>query len=161
TIDRVAGRVDAGHEVADQAAMALQRVRDHAIRGRRSVDVESVAAQTADDGGGEVRACALHEEAIVALGAVDLERFDVDEVHEQAGAEYAVSRYDEVVVELGADDDDVVEAVAAVDIDRRIDGVLDEVGARAAAYVGARALVVLRAGQGEGLDDEGVVAGVA
>ena len=76
----------------------------------------------------------------------------------QAGAEDAGRRDHEVVVELGADDDDRVEAVAAVDVDRRVDRVLDQVGAAAAAQVGERAVVFLRAGEREGLDEEVVVA---
>ena len=56
---------------------------------------------------------------------------------------------------------DGVEAVAAVDVHRRVDRVLDLVGAGAAAQVGQRAVVFLRPGERERLDDERVVAVVA
>ena len=90
--------------------------------------------------------------------AIHAQRLDVDEADRQAGAEHAVLGDHEVVAELGADDDHGVEAVAAVDVDRRIDGVLHQVGACAAGDVRALALRLLRAGQGEGADLEDIVA---
>ena len=79
----------------------------------------------------------------------------------EAGTEDAGRRDDEVVVELGADDHDGVEPVAAVDVHRCVDRVLDEVGAAAAAQVGECAMVFLRAGKRERLDEERVVPVVA
>ena len=58
-------------------------------------------------------------------------------------------------VELGADDHDGVEALAAVDADRGVHGVLDEVAALAG--VDGRELGL----RDEAADDERVVAGVA
>ena len=57
-------------------------------------------------------------------------------VTDEAGAEDRLRGDDDVVGELGAEDDDLVEAVAAVDRDRRVDVVLDLVLAAAGADVG-------------------------
>ena len=72
------------------------------------------------------------DEAVVALLAVDLEDLDRRHPDEQAGAVDAVAGDDEGVAELGADHDDGVDAGAAVDVDRGVVRVLDEVVAEAA-----------------------------
>jgi len=147
--------------VGQDPAVAQQVVADHAVGRRRALHAEQVRAQASDHGGRPVGAGAEDEEAVVAGAAVGLHRLDVDEVDVQARPEDAGGREHEVVVELGSDDDHGVEAVAAVDVHRRVDGVLDQVGAGATAKVGQGPVVLLRAGQRERLDEEAVVAGVA
>ena len=63
-----------------------------------------------------------------------------------------LARDDELVVALGAEQHDAVEAVAAVDRDRRVHDVLDEVAALAGVDRG------LLVDGDEGADDERVVA---
>ena len=79
----------------------------------------------------------------------------------QPGAVHAVLGDDEGVGELRPDDDDGVEAVAAVDVDRRVHHVLDEVRAFLTFNLGLPTGVLLRADQCEGLDEEGIVAPAA
>ena len=98
---------------------------DHAVHRRRALDADEVGAEAAVDLGREVRARAEHEEAVVAFAAVDDELLDVHEVDVETCAEDTVRRDHEVVVELGADHDHGVEAVAAVDVHRCVDRVLD------------------------------------
>ena len=133
--------------VEDDPAVALEVVADDRNRrvARRAADEEAVAAQAAVDFGDDLDAGREHEEAVVALGAVGHELLDVDVGDVQAGAEDARVGDDEVVGELGADDAHRVEAVAAVDADRRVDDVQDRVGAGVAFHVGAAALAVRRA----------------
>ena len=94
-------------------------------------------------------------EDVVALHAVDGDLLDVDVPHHAAGAVDAVRRDHEGVVELGPDDNHEVVAGAAVDVDRRVRGVLDEVAALAGVERGELGLTH------EGADHEGVVTGVA
>ena len=143
------------------AAVAQQVVADDAVGRRRPHDADQVGAEAAVDLGRPVRVRAEDEEAVVARASIDNQALDVDEVHVQARAEHAVGRDHEVVVELSADDDYGVEAVATVDVHRRVDRVLDQVCTRATAEVGERAVVLLRSGEREGLDQEDVVACVA
>ncbi len=147
--------VGALHLVDDETAVALEVVAHH--RWRVAGHVEGVAAEPAEDLGDELLARALDEEPVVALGAVDAQQLDVDEVDVEAGAEHAVLGDHEVVAELGADHDDRVEPVTAVDVHRRVHRVLYEVRTSSAGDVGALALGLLRAGQGEGADLEGVL----
>ena len=101
------------------------------------------------------------EEAVVAFERVDDELLDAGVGDEQAGAEDAVVGDHEVVAELGADHGQRVEAVAAVDAHRRVDGEGDEVGALAAVDVRERRLRVVRVDLDEGADAERVVVLVA
>ena len=96
-------------------------------------------------------------EGVVALEAVDLERFlGVGQFYRQPGAEDAGVGHHEGVVLLGAERHHPVEAGAAVDVDRGVDVVLDEVIAVAAVDLDLGAVA-----EREGADDEGVVAGLA
>ena len=61
----------------------------------------------------------------------------------ESGPEDAVLGNHKVVTEFSPDRDDRIEAVAAVDIDRRVDRVLNEVAPRSAGDVGACSLRVL------------------
>ena len=118
--------------------------------------VEGVAAEAADQRGDDARRRGEHVEGVVALQAVDLDRLDVGEADRQAGAEDAVARHHEGVGELGAERDDLIEAGAAIDVERRVDVVLDPVVAGA----GIELDLVLGCG-GEGAHDEDVVAVLA
>jgi hypothetical protein len=129
--------------------------------GSRTVAEEGIAAEAARDLRQDPGARAEDEEAVVAGVAVHLDRFDADERDVQPGAEDPALGDDEVVVELRADDDDRVEAVAAVDVDGRVDRMLDEVGAGVAGHVGALAQILLRATSAEARIREAVVAVVA
>ena len=84
-----------------------------------------VAAEAADDARRDARRGREDVERVVALEAVDLEQLDVRVGHREAGAVDRLRRDDEVVGELGAEDDDLVDAGAAVDRDGRVDVVLD------------------------------------
>src|SRR5262249_60698868 len=113
--------------------------------GGGTLGVDGGEPTPAEDRGGEVGARPLHEEAFVALGAVDLQRLDIDKTHELAGPEHAVRRNHEIVLELGTNDDDGVEAAAAVNIDRRVPRILDQRIAGAAVHRCALPHLALRA----------------
>ena len=139
--------------------MAEEIVANH--RRRFAGQVERVIAQTTKDLSEEFLTGALHEEAVVALGAVDPQRLNIGEVDRESGSEYAFVGNDEIIAKLGAGNNERVEAVPAVDIDRGIDRVLHQVGTRAAGNVGALPLWFLRTHQSEGPDLEAVVALIA
>src|SRR5207247_7916519 len=73
---------------------------------------------------------------VVAFEGIDLEYLDVRVSDGQAGAVDGLVGDDDVVGELGAEDDDLVEAGAAVDRDGGVDVVLHLVVAGAGADVG-------------------------
>jgi hypothetical protein len=143
--------------VGQDTAVAEQVVADDAVGWRLAVDEEGVAAEIADNAGGEGLASAENEEPVVALGTAHLDLLDIDEADVEAGAKNAVLGDHEIVAELGADHDHGVEAVAAVDGDGGVDRVGDEVGVGAAADVGALAQVLLGTDEGKCLDQETVV----
>src|SRR5262249_11805659 len=143
--------------------------------------VHHVVAQAADDPRGHAGLRAQHVDDVVAFQGVDLQHLDVRVSDGQAGAEDPLGGDDDVVGDLGAQDDELVEAGAAVHRDGRVDIVLDLVVARAGADGGLgrgrEAPGELRLGdhldrvdkddvagdrvgfrQGEGADDEQVVA---
>ena len=160
----VVHRVGSGgaHLVVDDAAPAFEVLADDRAVGHVAGDVKGIVAQAADNGGDDVAVGAQDGEVVVALQAVDFDRLDVLVADVQPGAEHALVGDHEVVGELGADDDHLVEAGAAVEIDRRVDVVLDGVGAFAADRLGG---VLGRdsgaAHQRKRADDEVVVAVVA
>ena len=123
--------------VVDDAAGALDVTRDH-IAGDVAGHVDGVAAQAADDAGRHAWLRRQHVDRVVALERVDLEDLDVGVGDRQARAVDRRTGNDDVVGELGAEDDDLVETVAAVDRDRRVDVVLDLVIAAASADIGLR-----------------------
>ena len=142
--------------------MAFQVVADHRHRGAvAAADVEGVAAQAADDFDRHAFAGALDEKAVVAFEGIDHDAFEAGVGDEQAGAVDALVIDHEVVAELGADHRQRVEAVAAVDAHRGIDGEGDEVGALAAVDVGVRRFRVVRVDFDESPHREGVVILVA
>ena len=98
--------------------------------------VDRVAAQPADHRGDDIRARAEDVDRVVAFERIQLRALDVHERHVQARAEDAFARDDEIVVERRAEHHDPVEARAAVDADRRVDRVVDRVGAVAAVDFG-------------------------
>ena len=153
----VQGGVDA---VGDQPAVPEQVVADD--RRGRAVDEERVAPSPPVDLGRSGRRPMPRMKNRSSPSAASTSTISTrtnDDV--QPGPEHAVLGDDEVVVELGADDDDRVEPVAAVDVDRGVDRVLDQVGAGVAADVGPLAQVLLRPDQGERPDQEAVVPVVA
>ena len=124
--------------------------------------IKGVAALAADDGGDDTRPRTLDKEMVVAFEAVNVERLHVVVAHAQAGAENRLVGDDEVVTELGSDDHHLVEAGAAVEIDRRVDVVEHGVGALAANGLGrAFGGQAVLAYQRKGADNEHVVAVVA
>ena len=166
------GRQALDHHVFERRIVGLDRVQDqaavpaqvaavdrHRLARRIAADVEGVAPQAAVDRRRQIRTRRQHDEAVVALQAVDLELLDAEELDEQPRAEDAVVRDDEGVAELRPDDHDLVQAGPAVDAHRGVLGVLDEVRAQAALDV--RQLLVrvdrLRALQREGPHGEAVV----
>ena len=151
--------VVAGDRVADDTAVPQEVVTDD--RRRFALNVEGITAQATRDSGVDLFVCAQDVELVVAFGPVDLEGFDRGEGHVQARAEDAHSSHHEVVGELRADDDDRVEAVAAVDAHRGVDHVLNEVRTFIPLDLGGFPGVFLRPGQGEGLDDELVISAAA
>src|SRR5262249_53664140 len=68
---------------------------------------------------------AQHVDRVVAFERIDLQHLDVLVGDGQPGAKDAVVGDDDVVGEFGAEDDQLVEAAAAVYRDRRVDVVLD------------------------------------
>ena len=155
----VVARIGARRGVVDDRRVALGVAR-HDLAADIAGDVERVAAQAADQGGDDARRRGEDVEGVVALQAVDLHCLDVAEADRQAGTVDAVAGHDEGVGEFGAERDDLVEARTAVDLERRVDVVLDPVVAGAGIELD---LVVLRVGSGqrEGAHDEGVVAVLA
>ena len=150
-------------QVRDEAAVPIEAVADDGDRRvvAAAADVEGVAALVADELERHRRAGALHVEGVVAGAAVDDDLLDPRERDVQARAEDAAVGDHERVAEVGSDDDDRVEAVAAVDPHRRVDGVVDEVGSGAAVDVRERRLRVVRVHLDEGADRERVVAVLA
>ena len=104
--------------------------------------------EAADDPVGHPVGGRLDEELVVAFQAVHLHHFDGGVLDVQAGAEDALVRDGEVVRELGAQDDQLVEAGAAVHVDGGVDVVLDLVLAAAGPDV-------QRPGGGEAQADHG------
>ena len=162
--DVLVARVVRGDRVQDQAGIAFQAVRDDRDRTAhrhlvelRAADVEHIGTEPADNLDHHILAGALDEEGVVALERIDGDFFDADIGDEQPGAEHAGVGHHEIIAELGADHRDGVEAVAAVDADRRIDIERDEVCPLAAIDVNERCLRVARVDQDECADAEGVV----
>ena len=158
-VDRHVGHVEVRGRHVDQAAVAAPIVGHHRNRRPRlaAAEVEGVAATPADEfdhhvgmGGGDV-------EMIIALQRIDQHLFDAGISNEQAGAVDATVGHDKVVAELGAHHGERVEAVATLDLHRRVDGVADEVGACAAVDVGDRRFRVGGVDPHEGAHLEGVV----
>ena len=161
------GEVDAAHEqaqigrieridrVADDPHLAFGALRHHR-HDDVAADIDRIAAETADDCGDDVLVGRQHVERVIALEAVDFERFGAGDADRETRAVDAVLGDDEHVVELGAEHHDLVEARAAVDVDGRIDVVLDHVVIGTAIDLDVDPL-----GQGEGADDEDVVAVLA
>ena len=117
--------------VVDDRALAFQLLCGDEV-GHVAGDVEQVVAQAAHDARGHAERRALDREMVVALEPVDFEHLDVGVAHVDTAAVHALVGDDEVVAELGAQHQHLVEAGTAVDRDRRIQAVLDEVVAGAA-----------------------------
>ena len=157
-VERVGRRPD---RVVDEGAATLQVSADDGL-GDVPRHAERVVTEAAHDRRDEPLSRALDEEVVVALEAVDLDRFDTGEPDVEPGPEHALVRDDEVVVQLRAQHHHLVEARSAVDVHRRVDVVLD----RVLALAGDGLRLALRrdaeaAHQRERADDECVVAGVA
>ena len=120
--------------MVDAAADALELAGDDVLDDVAG-DVDRVGAQAADDAVGDAEGRGLDEELVVALEAVDLDDLDRGVADVEPGAEDALGGDHEVVGELGAEHDELVEAGAAVDRDRRVDVVGDLVLAAAGADV--------------------------
>ena len=133
--DSVVERVGRGDAVVDRAARARDVARDDVARDVAG-HVDRVAAEAADHARQEPGRGREDVDRVVALEGVDLEHLDVRVRDLEAGAEDALRRDDDVVGELGAEHDDLVEAVAAVDRDGRVDVVLHLVVPSAGADVG-------------------------
>ena len=131
----VVGRIGRAEAVVDDAAAAFDVTRHH-FAGDVTGDVDLVVAQAADDPRGHVRLGAEHVDRVIAFEGVDLEHLDVLVGHRQAGTEDALVGDDDVVGEFGAKDHQLVEAVAPIDRDRRVDVVFDLVAAGAGADLG-------------------------
>jgi hypothetical protein len=144
------------HQMRDETAVTQQVVADD-VRSR-TVHEERVAAEPAGDIRNQPGSRAADEEAVIALGAIEIHGLDTGEENVQPRAEDTVLRHHEVVAELGADDDDGIEAVAAVDVHRRVHCVLNEVRARVSAHVRALAQIFLRAEECERTDQKDIVA---
>ena len=139
--------------------MALAAIRHH--RDRLAVlaaaDIEGVAAQAANQHQLDMRVGAADVEVVVAFERVDDHFFQAGKRDKHAGAKNALVVDDHVVAELGADHRQGVVAVAAVDLDWRVERVRDHVGALPAIDVGARRLGIARVDLDEGANPEGVV----
>ena len=126
--------------MVDETALTFQFLRRDHI-GHVAGHIEGVVAQPTDDAGGDAERGALDAEVVVALQAVHLQHLDGGVGDVQAGAEHALVGDDDVVAKLGAEHQHLVEAIAAVDGDRRIDVVFDQI-------VAGTALQHLRGGGG-------------
>src|SRR5262245_39150347 len=141
----------------DEAAMAQEVVGYDAVSGRRPFDTEQVGPQPAGDRRGEVRAGGRNKEAVITFGSVHLEKFDVAEIDVQSGAKYAELRHHEIITELSANDDDSIKSIATIDAHGSVYGILNEIGAGTAGQIRQLALILLRAGQCECLNQECIV----
>ena len=133
----VVGRVARADAVVDDAARAFDVTRDD-FTGHVASHVDLVVAQAADHARDQARRRAEHVDGVVAFERIDLEHLDVLVGHGQACTEDALVSYHDVVSEFGAQDHELVEAVATVHRDRRIDVVFDLVVAGAGANLGLR-----------------------
>jgi hypothetical protein len=111
------------HAEVDRAHEALE-LTGHDVLGHVAGHVDRVRAEATDDAVGGAEGRRQDEELVVALHAIDLDDFD-NGADVQAGAEDAPLGDDDVVGELGREDDELVEARATVDRDRRRHVVLD------------------------------------
>ena len=129
-------------------------------------DLDGVVTQATDDRGDNVLTGALYVDAVIAFQRIQLDAFDIVESHVQPGAEDTLTGNHEVIVERRTQHHDFVEPGAAVDADRRVDGVID--GIRTATAVDLciallnHTFVIVRQIDGhKGPDDKGVVIGLA
>ena len=120
--------------MVDRAADAFELAGDDVLDDVAG-DVDRVRAEPADDAVGDAELGGQDEELVVALEPVHLDDLDVVVADVEAGAEDALDADHDVVRELGAEDDELVEAGAAVDRDGRVDVVRDLVLAAARADV--------------------------
>src|SRR6185295_166071 len=105
----------------DQAAMSLEVVADDGnFLAVASTYVESIASQTADDFERHVFAGAFDKEPVVSFQRIDDNPFEACIRDEEAGAIDSLVVHDEVITELRSDHRQSIEAVSAVDSDRRI-----------------------------------------
>ena len=127
--------------LVDELGRQRHRERRRRVRERRRVeherrrcaaDLDRVVARAALDVRLEARARAEDVDVVVPAGAVDLDRLDAGEGEDPAGARDVVVGDDEDVADRRADDDDRVDARAAVDEHRRVLEVVVAVRARAA-----------------------------
>ena len=128
--ETVVGRIAGRDPVVNRAAGAVDIARHHVARDVAG-DVDGVVAQTADDPHGHAGCGAEHVDRVVAFQRVDLQNLDILIRHRQPGTEDALVGHHDVVGEFGAQDHQLVEAVAAIDRNGRIDVVFDLVLTRA------------------------------
>ena len=127
-------RVARDDVVVDRAARALD-VEGGDVAGDVAGHIERVVAEAADDARGDSWRGREDVDRVVALEGVDLEHLDVRVRHLDADSVDRLRGDDDVIGVLGAEDDELVEAVAAVDRDRCVHVVLDLVRACARADV--------------------------
>ena len=160
--DVLVGRVVRGRGLNDEAAVALELVADDRDRlAAATADVEGIAAKATDDLERNACAGALDEEAVVAFDGIDHDLLEARIGDEEAGAVDTLVVHNEVVAELGADHRQRVEAVAAVDAHRCVNGEGDEVRALAAVDVRVGRFRVVRIDLDEGPHRKGIVVLVA
>ena len=130
----VVERIGRRDGVVDRAAGALDVERED-VTGHVAGHVHRVVAEPADHARRDARGGREDVDRVVALERVDLEHLDPRVGDPDADAVDRARRDDDVVGVLGAEDDELVEARAAVDRDGRVHVVLDLVRARAGADV--------------------------
>ena len=146
--------------VQNDPAVSSQIVADHRDRRirRTAADKEGIAAQAAVDLRNQVGVCRKNKVAVIPLGPVHLEFFDIDVGDVQASAKDTLVSDHEIIAEFRADDDDRIHSVAAVDADRSINRIPDRIGTRVTLHVCPGPLAVLGAGKRKRPDGKRIVA---
>ena len=116
--------------MSDNATMAAQVIADN--RRCRPGHVKGIASQTTKNLCDKLLTRAHHIKPIISLSAVHRQGLNVNEIYIQTCAINAILGYNEIVAELGADNDNGVQPVAAVNVHRRVHGVLNQVNTGAA-----------------------------
>src|SRR5690348_16893716 len=143
----------------DQTAVALEIVRDDRYRLAivAAAYVEIVAAQTAIDLDIYIGRGALNKEGVIAFQRIDNDSLEPAILDIQATTENSSVGHHEIVTKLGANNSQGIEAVAAINVYRRIDGIGYEVRSLATVNICERRFRIVRIDAHECPNDKTVI----
>ena len=147
-------QIGAGQPLSNEASPTQQIVADDRLR-HITHDFNGVVTHAADHGRHNLRTGAEDVNRVAAFQRIDLCTFNVVELDVEAGAKDAFRRDHKRIVERRPKNDNLVEAAATIDADRRIHRVLD--GVTTAATSNLRVTLHGQIDCYEGADHERVV----